>query len=158
MRVAGSHRQGGGQNPRPTKTARMILLTAATVAATAFGMRAGAAPDAPAAPAESYFQAEIAPLLTEKCAVCHMTGEEAGAMSLIPDNAIASLVGVGSAEAPTQIRVVAGDPDKSYLVMKLEGTHMAHGGAGAQMPFGSPPLPAAEIAKIRMWIADGAKP
>ena len=53
---------------------------------------------------------------------------------------------------------VAGDPDKSYLVMKLENTHAKNGGAGAQMPFGAAPLSPDKIAKIRQWIKDGAKP
>ena len=41
--------------------------------------------------------------------------------------------------------------------MKLEGTHIEHGGNGAKMPFGAQPLTKEEIAKIRHWIADGAK-
>lgn len=134
---------------------RPLLLSAATLAAVALAMRAGGATEPPA---ESYFQAEVAPLFLANCAICHMTGEEAGNMSLVPDNAIASLVGVKSVDAPTQTRVVPGDPDASYLIMKLEGTHMIHGGAGARMPFGGPPLPAGDIAKIRTWIAEGAKP
>jgi hypothetical protein len=144
-----------GARTRPMK--RIALLSAATLAIAALAIRAGAAAET-ATPADSYFQAEIVPLLTANCAICHMTGEEAGNMSLVPDNAIASLVGVASAEAPTQTRVVPGDPDKSYLVMKLEGTHMAHGGAGARMPFGGAPLPAEEIGKVRKWIAEGARP
>jgi hypothetical protein len=56
------------------------------------------------------------------------------------------------------MRVVAGNPDASYLVMKLEGTHLANGGSGGQMPFGAPPLPPEQIAKVRQWIAEGAKP
>lgn len=107
---------------------------------------------------KSLFQAEIAPLLASNCATCHMTGQEAGNMALIPAKAIESLVGVKSVEAPDLVRVVPGDPDASYLVMKLEGTHLAKGGTGAQMPFGAAPLPKETIAKIRQWIAEGAKP
>ena len=114
--------------------------------------------EAPAAASGSLFQSEIAPLLASNCATCHLTGEEAGNMSLVPDKAIASLVGVAAKGAPGQIRVVPGDPDKSYLIHKLEGTHTKVGGTGAQMPFGAPPLPADKIAKIRQWIAEGAKP
>lgn len=104
------------------------------------------------------YQAEIVPLLESNCATCHLTGEEAGGMSLVGDAAIGFLVGQPSQEAPALIRVVPGDPETSYLVMKLEGTHINHGGSGAQMPFGAPPLAPEQIAKVRQWIAQGAKP
>lgn len=110
------------------------------------------------AAAESFYRAEIVPILASNCSTCHLTGQEAGNIALIPDKAIESLVGVKAVGAPSMIRVVAGDPDKSYLVMKLEGTHMQNGGAGARMPFGAPPLSADNVAKIRQWIKDGAKP
>lgn len=111
-----------------------------------------------AAPAASLFQSEIVPLLAGSCATCHLTGQEAGNMSLVPDKILATLVDVPAVGAPGLKRVVPGDPDASYLVMKLEGTHMQHGGAGAQMPFGAAPLAADKIAKIRQWIKEGAKP
>jgi hypothetical protein len=106
----------------------------------------------------SFFQTEIAPILEEKCAVCHLTGQEPGKMSLVPDNAIGSLVGIDAVGAHGLKRVVPGDPDASYLVRKLEGTQGQVGGIGGQMPFGGPPLSADEIGKVRRWIADGAKP
>jgi mono/diheme cytochrome c family protein len=110
------------------------------------------------APASVRYTADIAPLLEANCATCHLTGEEAGGMSLVADSALSFLVNKPSQETPGVLRVAPGDPDKSYLVMKLEGTHIAHGGSGARMPFGGTPLPAAEIAKIRAWIAAGANP
>ena len=55
---------------------------------------------------------------------------------------------------PELNRVEPGDPDNSYLVQKLEGT----AAAGAQMPFGGPPLDEALIGDIRQWISDGANP
>ncbi|MFN3424080.1 MAG: hypothetical protein ACK40C_05200 [Novosphingobium meiothermophilum] len=113
---------------------------------------------APDVSANVSYAADIVPLLESQCATCHLTGEEAGGMALVGDMAIASLVGQPAEEAPGLMRVVAGDPDRSYLVMKLEGTHIANGGAGAQMPFGAPPLSAAEIATVRAWIAQGARP
>lgn len=103
------------------------------------------------------YQDDIVPLLESNCATCHLTGEEAGGMSLVGDSAIAFLVNKPSQEAPALVRVVPGNPDASYIVMKLEGTHITHGGSGAQMPFGAPPLSPGQIAKIRQWIAMGAK-
>jgi hypothetical protein len=106
----------------------------------------------------SLFQSDIAPLFRSKCATCHLTGTEAGKMALTPQSAIANVVGVKSSEAPTLMRVAPGKPDESYLIMKLEGTHIEHGGTGATMPFGAPPLSKEQITKIRQWITEGAKP
>ena len=111
----------------------------------------------PAPVAGSSFASEIVPLLRTRCATCHLTGQEAGKMALTPGAAHASLVGVRAEGAPGLTRVIPGDPDNSYLVMKLEGTHIARGGAGAQMPFGAPPIASGEIAMIRRWIAEGAQ-
>nr|WP_246415763.1 hypothetical protein [Novosphingobium taihuense] len=103
------------------------------------------------------YQKEIVPILEQNCATCHLTGEEAGGMSLIGDAAIGFLVGKPSDGAPAILRVAPGEPGKSYLVMKIEGTHLDHGGQGARMPFGGFPLDDADTAKIRAWIAQGAK-
>ena len=45
--------------------------------------------------------------------------------------------------------VVPGDPQKSFLVRKLEGPTS---GEGLRMPQGMPPLDAATIAAIKQWI------
>lgn len=135
-----------------------VLVGLVATLAACSGSPEGDAASPQAAAEKSLFQAEIAPLLASNCATCHMTGQEAGNMALIPAKAIESLVGVKSVEAPNLVRVVPGDPDASYVIMKLEGTHLAKGGSGAQMPFGAPPLPKETIAKVRQWIAEGAKP
>lgn len=110
----------------------------------------------PAQAAAPTFAADIAPLLRARCAVCHLTGEEAGNLALHPKAAWKSLVGRKSGESPHLI-VAPGAPDRSYLIMKLEGTHLSNGGTGDRMPFGAPPLDLPAIAKVRAWIADGAK-
>ena len=38
------------------------------------------------------FEAELLPILKARCAVCHMTGQEPGAMALTPDKAWSALV------------------------------------------------------------------
>lgn len=106
----------------------------------------------------SAFETDVAPIIATSCATCHLTGQEAGNMALVPAKIRESLIDVPAVGAPGLKRVVPGDPDKSYLVMKLEGTQIEHGGTGAQMPFGTPPLSAEKIAKIRQWIANGANP
>jgi hypothetical protein len=102
------------------------------------------------------FKRDIVPLLKVRCAVCHLTGDEAFGMALHPGAAYKSLVNVPSAESPL-LRVKPGKPDESYLVHKLEGTQSAVGGKGLQMPIDSGPLSRQEIEMIRAWIAAGAR-
>jgi len=53
-------------------------------------------------------------------------------------------------------RIEAAKPDSSYLLYKLQGTQLAVGGNGAQMPQGFPRLPNYTIRMIGRWIAEGA--
>lgn len=106
----------------------------------------------------SLFETKVQPILSQRCVACHLTGIEAGELALVPGKAIGSLVDVPSIEAEGLMRVKPGDPDGSYLIMKLEGTHAQNGGSGAKMPFGAPPLSPEDISTIRDWIKQGAKP
>lgn len=117
-----------------------------------------AAPPAAARDQPVDFTRDIAPILATTCATCHQVGTEAGRMSLVPRRALAFLVDQPAVEAPALKRVAPGRPDRSYLIMKLEGTQVAHGGTGARMPFGAAPLSAERIALFRRWISQGAKP
>lgn len=102
------------------------------------------------------FKRDIVPLLKVRCAVCHLTGDEAYGMALHPAAAYKSLVNVPSGESPL-VRVKPGKPDESYLVQKIEGTQAEVHGKGLQMPIDSGPLSREEIAMIRAWITEGAK-
>ena len=104
---------------------------------------------------EVSFSKDIAPVMRRKCATCHLTGTEAGGMALHPRAAWKSIVGKPSGESPFFI-VAPGEPEKSYLLMKLEGSHIENGGTGARMPFAAPPLNAGIIQTIRDWISAGA--
>jgi len=108
--------------------------------------------------AKSYFQSAVVPIFAENCTSCHLTGQEAGNMSLVPDAAFSSLVNVASKEAPQHLRVKPGDAASSYLLMKVEGTHIKNGGTGSKMPLVGEPLKSDQISIIRKWITDGAKP
>ena len=121
--------------------------------AIAAGLLLGAAQSQAAAPK---FSTDIAPILKTRCAICHLTGSEAGNMALHPAGAYASLVNVKSIEATTLMRVKPGDPGNSYMIAKLEGTHVEKGGKGARMPFGAAPLPPEQIDLIKAWIKAGA--
>lgn len=101
------------------------------------------------------FAGEIAPTLRTQCATCHMTGDEPGGMKLYPSAAYQSLVQVPSASSPL-LRVAPGAPQESYLLHKLQGTHLEVSGQGVQMPFGQPPLSDETLQLIRRWIEQGA--
>jgi hypothetical protein len=51
--------------------------------------------------------------------------------------------------------VVAGDPDASFVIDKLEGT--LPGGCGMRMPRGRAPLSSENLTTIRTWIEEGAR-
>lgn len=102
------------------------------------------------------FAKDIVPVLKTRCVMCHLTGQEPGNMKLAPKAAYATLVGVKATETALN-RVEPGKPDDSYLVRKLEGTHVAAGGTGERMPTGGAPLPPEQMAAIRAWIAQGAQ-
>jgi hypothetical protein len=94
-------------------------------------------------------------IFTPLCVRCHSGASAPEGLQLDEAHSYSLLVGVASAEQPSLDRVKAGDPNSSYLVMKLEG---APGIVGVQMPFGGPYLPESTINIIRQWISDGAQP
>lgn len=132
-------------------TMRMILLTILVrlLAAASSALAGEAATRSP------HFTEDIAPIFNANCVACHMTGAEPGKMSLAPSKAYANLVGVASQESAF-MRVKPGSPDGSYLLMKLSGTHLDHGGKGARMPLGGAPLDEGVMQQLRRWIAEGA--
>lgn len=132
---------------------RLAVLVTALVGTGLSGV-AGAS-DAPSSDAAVSFKRDIVPLLRRTCATCHITGTEPGNMALHPGAAYRTLVGVPSVQTDL-LRVKPGAPAESYLLLKLEGTHLDAGGTGQRMPFGLAPLDASQIDKIRAWIAAGA--
>ncbi len=103
------------------------------------------------------FSAQIQPIFDQNCVVCHAKGAESGGLNLTKRKVYKSLVGTKSTEAPLN-RVEPGDPAKSYLIHKLDGSYKAVGGTGDPMPkMDIPhPLAASDIALITQWIAEGA--
>ena len=92
-------------------------------------------------------------IFTPICTQCHAGASAPLSLSLQVGFSYDQLVGVPSVEVPELLRVDPGQPDNSYLVMKVEG---APGITGGRMPLGFSPLSAEQIATIRAWIADGA--
>jgi hypothetical protein len=96
-------------------------------------------------------------VFTPTCATagCHTGAAAAAGLNLSDaDTSHVNLVGVPTTQlGGAGIRVVAGDPDNSYLIQKLEN---AAGIEGQQMPLARPPLAQSDINEIRQWITDGA--
>jgi hypothetical protein len=92
--------------------------------------------------------------------MCHNAEDPHAGMALDPGLAHGQLVGAGSSEVATFLRVAPGSPDRSYLMRKLENTHMEVGGKGWWMP---PPthftsfVTTHDKTLIRQWIQQGAK-
>lgn len=101
------------------------------------------------------FKSDVAPILKSAYASCHLTGTEAGERALYPLVARQNLVNRSSLSSELLL-VDPGNPDRSYLMLKLEGTHLDAGEAGVRMPIGAAPLSAKKLDKIRTWILEGA--
>lgn len=109
-------------------------------------------------PTWTSIQAEV---FDKNCATsgCHDGITKRGDLNLEPSASYASLVGVSpknrSTEGGDLKRVVPGNPDKSFLLIKLVGPNPTQ---GKRMPLGNqPPLDEVTIQAIRTWIANGAK-
>ena len=108
------------------------------------------------------FTADVQPIFSASCASsgCHgaiNANPAAKPMVLESGLAYASIVDVSSAQLPSMSRITPGDPERSYVLHKLRGTHLDEGGSGGRMPpTASQGLPAATIDVVRRWIAQGA--
>jgi hypothetical protein len=100
------------------------------------------------------FAADVEPILTQHCVMCHLPGAAQGDHSLYPD-AWASMVDVPSVQSPLRL-VEPGKPGASYSYLKMTGEHLGAGGSGEIMPFPNGPLSAEEISIFRLWIEQGA--
>src|SRR2546422_7484854 len=99
------------------------------------------------------FEKDIRPLLVAQCVGCHnRTTMPSVALSggLALDSYESALKGVTIPEKPVRVMLVAGKPDESELVKRLETTDSSR-----RMPKGGDPLPAAKIALVKRWIAAG---
>ncbi len=90
-------------------------------------------------------------------APCHSSTSQQGDLVLEDGISYGALVGVtpnnAAAAAAGLERVVPGDADTSFLLVKLTGPGV---GEGSRMPLGAPPLSQADIEKVRSWILQGA--
>ena len=91
------------------------------------------------------------------CGGCHPLVNPS--LNLQPGKAYASLVGIQALEDPRLVRVVAGDPDRSFLYQKIAGDPKLGDipAIGGRMPPGQDRIRQADIDIVRIWIAQGAK-
>ena len=111
-------------------------------------------PNAPGAPFDATLAAIQANVFTPVCSVpgCHGGASAQQGLRFDAGLAARNLICVHLPRDPTQIRVIPGDPDGSFIIHKLEGTQ----NIGDRMPDGGPYLPQSTIDVIRVWIANGA--
>lgn len=85
---------------------------------------------------------------------CHTGSNPPMGLDLSAGQSQSNLVEVDSREVPAFQRVEPGNPDDSYLIMKIEGDSRI---VGVRMPLGRAPLSGEQTAVIREWILDGAQ-
>ncbi len=110
------------------------------------------------------FVNDVAPIFRASCSLasCHGRSDASHGIFLgtDPKRMYAELQKTSAIAAGTKF-VVPGDPSKSYLVAKLEGTQKsysaicANGDCGTMMAPGAP-LSRTELAIVRTWIEQGA--
>jgi hypothetical protein len=101
------------------------------------------------------FSGDLQPIFTQTCATsgaCHLGPASQLGLDLSAGQSYGNLVSVPAASRPSLLRVEPGNPDSSFLILKLEGAP----GAGTRMPSGAPPLPDEVIQSFRNWITNGA--
>lgn len=101
----------------------------------------------------STYQGVSEVFFTRFCTVCHSGASPARDLDLSPGAAYQQLVRVPSSQRPAISRVEPGQPERSYLVIKLVGGREM---TGRRMPRNQPARPDHEIERVRVWIAEGA--
>lgn len=137
----------------------VLMLMAGPVLAADSSAKKDAAKPAPAKPeakaaakpaakptATVSFSKQIAPILLKNCAGCHGTTEPKGEYQL-HTFALATKPGE-SGDAP----ITPGKLDASYLYQLISSTD-----ADQRMPKDADPLPAAQVALVKLWIEQGAR-
>jgi Carboxypeptidase regulatory-like domain len=80
-------------------------------------------------------------------------------LDLRPGRSYDELVGIRALEDPRLVRVIAGDPERSFLYLKLGGAAPVADipAIGTRMPPRAPPIDDADLQLVRRWILQGAK-
>lgn len=140
----------------PTSRASRSVLALAALALTGCGGDSPAEPDdmdPRVVKANPSFQADIQEIFERKgcsASTCHGESQRAG-LDLRSGTSYDALVGV-TATTESVVRVIPGDAEGSYLVVRVEGRQAV----GNRMPLGGTPLDSIDVANLRNWIERGA--
>lgn len=121
----------------------------------------------PSAPAVS-FARDVMPVFTQSCAFSTCHGSAIGTANGVflgrdPQRVHAALVNVAGEKLAGMSFVTPGEPQKSYLMRKLDGSQCAldadckGGSCQGSMPENTSPLDVRTRDIVRRWIAQGAK-
>lgn len=102
------------------------------------------------------FSTDIQEIIQRRgCSASQCHGSGTGEMTLTSSAATnySAWVDVEAVSEPSFLRVEPGDPENSYVIIKLEGRQSV----GARMPLGAPPLDDIDLTNIRNWISQGAQ-
>jgi hypothetical protein len=103
------------------------------------------------------YAAHLEPLVVAHCLGCHESEEAKAKLVLDPGMGYERLVGPRSGQDPEMALVEPGDPERSYLWLKLQ--HVTEKGKGMPRTLtGSKKLRESELELYRRWIEGGAKP
>ena len=122
-----------------------------------FAMACGTrVPEVPIEESVSYSM-HLEPLIIAHCLSCHESEEAKAKLVLDPGLGYERLVGPRSIQVPEMALVAPGDPERSYLWLKLQ--HVTEEGKGMpRTPTGSKKLRESELELYRRWIKGGANP
>jgi mono/diheme cytochrome c family protein len=138
--------------PEPAETPADAPAAPKDANADAAGAAGPTSPPAPtaSAAADPALQAAVKKIFDDACTMCHGKGgdpSDPGALDL--ESPLTGLIGRKSV-VTDQVLVVPGNPDASYLLVKMLGTA---GMKGELMPLGMGALEPAQIDAVRNWIA-----
>lgn len=112
---------------------------------------------------EDVYRTSVAPIFgtpfnqgASPCAFCHYPGTPNPPSFVDAFDPNEGLVNVPARFRPDLMLVEPGNPDASFLIMKIEATEFSSD-IGAPMPRNYPALSAGQVAVIERWIAAGAK-
>jgi hypothetical protein len=135
--------------------ARLVGVLLLVLAAAATGCGGGGGGDELGAPVA---YSEVQGVFEEYgCTSCHPGVNPS--LDLTEGNSYDQLVGIRALEDPTLFRVVAGDPERSFLYLKVGGAPPVADipAIGTRMPPRAPPISPEDMDLIRRWILQGAK-
>lgn len=103
------------------------------------------------------FSTNVLPIFEKRCSVggCHSPATRQAGLNLRSTAAYDALVGVSSSLRPTELRVRATEPNRSWLVTMISADDAARQGF-SRMPLATHPLTTNQIATIVRWIEQGA--